>query len=97
MNSQEKLVMPYTFSEPKLELSPKDPCKVYFRFEQDTGNMVRGWLDKLTKKEGVGSNKNVSLNESSMSIKVPHSNVSSGTSAKSRLFQKPHTHCANKL
>jgi len=31
-----------------------------------------------------------------MSIKVPHSNVSSMTS-KTKLFQKSHVHCINKL
>jgi hypothetical protein len=48
INSSEKLTMPYSLSEPKLELSPKDPCKVYLRFEQDANNKVRTWLNKIT-------------------------------------------------
>lgn len=31
-SSQEKLTKEYTISEPKLELNPKDPTRVYLRF-----------------------------------------------------------------
>jgi hypothetical protein len=48
INSSEKLTMAYSLSEPKIELSPKDPCKVYLRFEQDSNNTVKNWLTKVT-------------------------------------------------
>jgi hypothetical protein len=45
--SQEKLVKEYSISEPKLELNPKDPTRVYLRFEQDQNNTVRDWLNRI--------------------------------------------------
>ena len=91
MNFSEKLVMNYSYSEPKIELSPKDPCKVYLRFEQDLNNSVKNWLNKIFEIE-----KSRQLNESSLSVKVSHSNVSA-VSSKTKLFQKSHVHCINKM
>ena len=85
--------MLYTLSEPKIQLSPKDPCKVYLRFQQDTNNTVKGWLNKAT---GIEKNSNANMNESSLSMKIPHSNVSA-VSSKTKLFQKSYTRCINKL
>lgn len=45
--TQEKLVKEYTISEPKIELNPKDPTRVYLRFEQDQSNSIREWLNKI--------------------------------------------------
>lgn len=46
-SSQEKLTKDYTISEPKLELNPKDPTRVYLRFEHDQSNSVRDWLNRI--------------------------------------------------
>lgn len=37
------------------------------------------------------------MNESSASIHIPHSNVSSTSSNKMKLFPRSHTHCINKM
>lgn len=39
--------MEYDMYEPKLELNPKDPTKIFLRFERDEGNSVRRWLDSI--------------------------------------------------
>lgn len=85
-----KLTKDYTMSEPKLELNPKDPERVYLRFEQDHDNSVREWLD------AVFGLRNSRADESSLSIRVPYAGHSS-SSSKVRLFQKSHTPCLNKM
>lgn len=30
--------------EPKIEVNPKDPVKIFLRFERDTTNRVQSWL-----------------------------------------------------
>ena len=45
--SHSKLVKDYSISEPKIELNPKDPTRLYLRFEMDQTNEVREWLNNI--------------------------------------------------
>lgn len=45
--SHSKLVKQYSISQPKIELNPKDPTRVYLRFEMDQINQVREWLNNI--------------------------------------------------
>lgn len=40
-NTGETFSIEYNISEPRVELNPKDPTRIYLRFEQDSRNRVR--------------------------------------------------------
>jgi hypothetical protein len=90
-NSGDKLLKDYSISEPKIELNPKDPTRVYLRFEEDQTDEVREWLNQIFHVRSTSL-----LDESSMSARVPFKSHSE--SSKLKLFQKSErTHCINKI
>lgn len=75
--------MGYDIGEPRIELNPKDPTRIFLRFEQDSRNMVRNWLNQIFYEGNSKFNDNESMRS--------HNSGSS----KSKLFKS--LHCPNKI
>lgn len=75
--------MNYDITEPRIELNPKDPTKLFLRFENDSKNSVRMWLNQIYGEPNI----KISDTESMRS-------QNSGSS-KSKLFKG--LHCPNKV
>lgn len=74
--------MEYDMYEPKLELNPKDPTKIFLRFERDEGNSVRRWLDSI-------------FNEGGEQGETESYRSKNSSSSKSKIFKN--SNCVNKV